>query len=388
MTAITGPAPRIATATAKSHSFFNKPARPAGGSANRRAPRAVTQWQQRRVEQEISRYRRMMHARGHDDAVPAQPSRRALAGYAPALPTPFDGEDKVDLTALAHLCDHQIRHGATALVVCGTTGEAPTLARAEHSEIIRVAASAARGRVPVIAGAGSNATSHAIELARGAEAAGADALLCVVPYYNKPTQEGLYAHFRAVADTVSLPIILYDVPSRTACSLADETIVRLAERAQFIGLKDATGDVTRPLRLRPVVGTDFRLLSGDDASALAFIADGGNGCISVTSNVAPGVCRNMYLACPRGQMATAQRLASLVARLTAVLIRETSPTPVKYALSLLGVMLPRVRLPLVEPADGTKDEIAAMIADACDGYAEYMIGKMCVSAQSRRAVAV
>jgi len=137
-----------------------------------------------------------------------------------------------------------------------------------------------------------------------------------------------------------------------------------------------------------MVGTDFRLLSGDDASALAFIAHGGNGCSSVISHVAPGVCRNMYLACRQGQMATAQRLASMVARLTAVLFRETNPTPVKYALSLLGVMSPRVRLPLVEPADGTRNEIAAMIADACDGYPEYIIGKMCESAQSRRAVAV
>jgi 4-hydroxy-tetrahydrodipicolinate synthase len=311
-----------------------------------------------------------------------------LAGYAPALPTPFDGEDKVDLTAVAHLCDHQIRHGATALVVCGTTGEAPTLTRAEHSEIIRVAASAARGRVPVIAGAGSkrDQSCHRIGSRRRGCRRRCPAVRGAL--LQQAHARSLYAHFRAVADTVSLPIILYDVPSRTACSLADETIVRLAERAQFIGLKDATGDVTRPLRLRPVVGTDFRLLSGDDASALAFIADGGNGCISVTSNVAPGVCRNMYLACQQGQMATAQRLASMVARLTAVLFRETNPTPVKYALSLLGVMSPRVRLPLVEPADGTKDEIAAMIADVCDGYAEYMIGKMCESAQSRRAVAV
>src|SRR5262249_37827868 len=173
-----------------------------------------------------------------------------LAGYAPALPTPFDHDGSVDISALAQLCDRQTRHGANALVVCGTTGEASTLSRAEHGEILRVAASAARSRIPVIAGAGANATSHAIELARDAEAAGADALLAVVPYYNKPTQAGLEAHFRAIADSVGLPIILYDVPARTACGLADETIARLTERPQFIGLKDATGDVTRPCRLR------------------------------------------------------------------------------------------------------------------------------------------
>src|SRR5262249_43440722 len=170
---------------------------------------------------------------------------------------------------------------------------------------------------------------HAIELARDAEAAGADALLCVVPYYNKPTQAGLLAHFAAIANSVGLPIILYDVPSRTASGLADETIARLTERPQFIGLKDATGDVTRPCRLRPQVGSDFRLLSGDDASALAYIAQGGNGCISVTSNVAPGLCRSMYLAYRQGETATAQRLAGVVGRLSAALFREANPTPVK-----------------------------------------------------------
>jgi 4-hydroxy-tetrahydrodipicolinate synthase len=199
------------------------------------------------------------------------------------------------------------REGATALVVCGTTGEAPTLSPAEHGALIRIAVGVARARIPVIAGAGSNSTAHAIELTKDAEALGADAILSVVPYYNKPTQAGLYAHFRAVAQSTGLPIILYDVPSRTACSLADDTVMRLAEMPQFIGLKDATGDVTRPARLRLLVGPDFRLLSGDDATALAFLAQGGNGCISVTSNLAPELCRSMFLACKHGQMAKAQR---------------------------------------------------------------------------------
>src|SRR3981189_1293526 len=166
-------------------------------------------------------------------------------------------------------------------------------------------------------GAGSNSTSQAVELSRDAGAAGADAVLSVVPYYNKPTQAGMYAHFRAIADSTSLPVILYDVPARTVCGLADDTIARLAELPRIIGLKDATGDVTRPLRLRSLLGADFRLLSGDDATALGFLAMGGDGCISVTSNIAPALCRAMYLALTQGQMAQAQRLAAVVATLTA-----------------------------------------------------------------------
>jgi 4-hydroxy-tetrahydrodipicolinate synthase len=177
-----------------------------------------------------------------------------LTGYAPALPTPFDDDDNIDIEAFEWLCDRQIHEGATALVVCGTTGEAPTLTPAEQRALIRAAVWIARGRVPVIAGAGSNATAHAMELTRDAEAAGADAILSVVPYYNKPTQQGMYAHFSAIAQSTGLPIILYDVPSRTVCGLADETIGRLAELPQFIGLKDATGDITRLSRLKSLVG--------------------------------------------------------------------------------------------------------------------------------------
>ena len=232
-----------------------------------------------------------------------------LSGYAPAVPTPFNDNGHIDSGAFEQFCERQIREGATALVVCGTTGEAPTLSRAEHDTLIRSAVGVARGQIPVIAGAGSNSTAHAIELTKDAEAAGADAVLSVVPYYNKPTQGGLNAHFSAIGQSTGLPIILYDVPSRTACGLADETVARLAERSQFIGLKDATGDVTRPPRLRALVGPDFRLLTGDDATALAFIAQGGNGCISVTSNLVPSMCRNLFLACRQGQITSAQRWA-------------------------------------------------------------------------------
>ena len=300
-----------------------------------------------------------------------------LSGYAPALPTPLGDDGNIDVATFEQFCDRQIRAGATALVVCGTTGEAPTLSPAEHETLIEIAVAVARGRVPVIAGAGSNSTAHTIELTQDAEAAGADAILSVVPYYNKPTQTGLYEHFRAIAQSSGLPIILYDVPSRTVCGLADETIVRLAEMPNIIGLKDATGDITRPARLRSLVGTDFRLLTGDDATALAFFAQGGNGCISVTSNVAPGLCRNMFLACRQGQITSAQRWAIPVAKLTVVLFRETSPAPLKYALSLLGLMSPKVRLPLVEVTDQTKADVAAVMAQACEDYADYVIGKIC-----------
>jgi 4-hydroxy-tetrahydrodipicolinate synthase len=299
-----------------------------------------------------------------------------LSGYAPALPTPFTDTDTIDVVALEQLCERQVQEGASALVVCGTTGEAPNLNRAEHKTIIRMAVRAARGRIPVIAGAGSNSTSQAIELSRDAQAAGADAVLSVVPYYNKPTQSGMYAHFRAIAESTGLPIILYDVPSRTVCGLADDTVARLADMPQFIGLKDATGDVTRPLRLRSLLGPDFRLLSGDDATALGFLAAGGDGCISVTSNVAPGLCQDVYLALTQGHLAQAQRLATVAARLTAVLFSESNPAPVKYALSLLNLMSPRVRLPLVELAAESKAQVDRVMAETCAGHPSYLIGNV------------
>jgi 4-hydroxy-tetrahydrodipicolinate synthase len=299
-----------------------------------------------------------------------------LSGYAPALPTPFNDNDGIDFEAFERLCDLQITSGATALVVCGTTGEAPNLTANEHCELIRIAVGASRGRVPVIAGAGSNATKHAIELSKDAEANGADAILSVVPYYNRPSQAGLYAHFCEIAASTALPIILYDVPSRTARCLDDETVARLAEVPQIIGLKDATADVARPARLRPLVGTDFRLLSGDDATAFAFLAQGGNGCISVTSNAAPALCRSMFLAWRQGEVARAQRLALALAQLTAALFHEPNPVPLKYALSLFGLMSPRVRLPLVESSDPAKTEVASVLACLCDEYSGSMIGKI------------
>jgi 4-hydroxy-tetrahydrodipicolinate synthase len=298
-----------------------------------------------------------------------------LSGYAPALPTPFDAEGAVDVAAFERLCQRQIQMGASALVVCGTTGEAPTLRPAEHHVLVRTAVDAARGRIPVIAGAGCNSTAHAIELTKDAEAGGADAILSVVPYYNKPVQNGLYAHFRAIAESTGLPIILYDVPSRTGCALADDTVARLAEIPNIIGLKDATADLSRPPRLRRLVGAEFRLLTGDDATALGFFAQGGNGCISVTSNLAPGLCRSMFLAHRQGQVAQAERLAGIAGELTAALFRETSPVPLKYALSLLGLMAPTVRLPLVEVSEQERVKLSAILTKMCDAHPECMIGK-------------
>ena len=297
-----------------------------------------------------------------------------LSGYAPALPTPFDSVGNIDGAAFEKLCDLQITKGAAALVVCGTTGEAPTLSPAEHRELVQIAVNVSHGRVPVIAGAGSNSTEHAIELSQDAEAAGADAILSVVPYYNKPTQVGLYAHFDDIAQSIGLSIILYDVPARTVVSLADSTVARLAEIPQIIGLKDATGDMTRPARLRPLVGPGFRLLSGDDATALAFFAQGGDGCISVTSNVAPGLCRALYLAVRRGQIGQAQLLASDVMNLTAAVFSDPNPVPVKYALSLLNVMRSQVRLPLVEPRDETKATIRCALDRLLQRFPDCLIG--------------
>jgi 4-hydroxy-tetrahydrodipicolinate synthase len=299
-----------------------------------------------------------------------------LSGYAPALPTPFDSAGNIDGSAFENLCDLQIAQGATALVVCGTTGEAPTLSPAEHCELVQIAVNVSRGRIPVIAGAGSNSTKHAIELSQDAEAAGADAILAIVPYYNKPMQVGLYAHFDEIAQSIGLPIILYDVPSRTVVGLADSTVARLAEIPQIIGLKDATGDMTRPARLRPLVGPGFRLLSGDDATALAFLAQGGDGCISVTSNVAPGLCRALYLAVRRGQIGEAQLLASDVMNLTAAVFGDPNPVPVKYALSLLNVMRSQVRLPLVEPRDETKATIRCALDRLLQRFPDCLIGRL------------
>jgi 4-hydroxy-tetrahydrodipicolinate synthase len=290
-------------------------------------------------------------------------STQLFGGYAPAIPTPFDGNGKVDIAALERYCDWQIKSGASALIACGTTGEAPTLTDDEHRTIVRTVVDVSDGRVPVIAGTGSNSTVHAVALEKDAAAAGADAVLSVVPYYNRPTPRGVQAHFMAIMEAASLPVILYDVPARTGCALTDDTIVRLAQHRRCAGLKDATGDPTRALRLRSKLGAGFGLWSGDDSTVLAFLAHGGDGCISVTSNVAPGLCKDMYEAWERGDKREFQRLTAIILDLTRVLFREASPAPVKYALSLRGLMGARVRLPLCEVTDPTKFEIRSVLAE-------------------------
>jgi 4-hydroxy-tetrahydrodipicolinate synthase len=259
------------------------------------------------------------------------------------------------------LCERQIEAGVMAIVVGETAGEASTLTPAEHDTMVRAAVKVARGRVHVIAGAGSNSTSQAIELTRRAEAAGADAVLSVVPYYNKPMQTGIHAHFRAIAEQTSLPIILHDIPARTVRELSDDTLARLAESTQFIGLRDGTGDLARPLRLRPLLPPAFRLFSGDDTTALAFVANGGDGCISLVSNIAPDLCRAIFSSCRQGRLQSARYLQSRLAPLTAALAKE-SPAALKYALCLLGFISPGTRLPIVERADAAKAEVAGALA--------------------------
>jgi 4-hydroxy-tetrahydrodipicolinate synthase len=288
-----------------------------------------------------------------------------LAGYIADLPTPFDDNDRIDLTAFAQLCERQIEAGASAIVVGETAGEASTLTPAEHDAIVRTATEIAHGRARIVAGAGSNSTAQAIELTRHAEMAGADAVLSVVPYYNKPMQAGIQAHFHAIAGSTTLPIILHDIPSRTIRELSDDTLARLAQSKQFIGLRDGTGDITRPMRLRSRLPPGFRLLSGDDATALAFIANGGDGCISMASNVAPELCRVIFSNCRQGRLQSARYLHNRLAPLTAALAKE-SPAALKYALCLLGFMHPGTRLPIVELADAAKAEVASAIAEIGD----------------------
>ena len=283
-----------------------------------------------------------------------------VRGSCVALPTPFRF-GRVDFAALDKLCRRQIDCGTAALIPCGTTGEAPLLTPAEHRSVVEATVTAAAGRVPVIAGAGSNNTQTSVELARSAEKAGAQALLCVTPYYLKPTQAGLIAHFQAIHDAVGIPLILYDVPSRTSCALADVTVRRLAELPRVVGLKDATGDVTRVGRLRRRLGDRFILLSGDDASQAAFRLAGGDGCISVTANVTPALCWALHKACDQRQPGAIAGLERILAPLHAALFLEANPIPVKRALHRLGLMVDGLRLPLTPLSPLADVRLAAVL---------------------------
>ncbi len=271
-------------------------------------------------------------------------------GSIPALITPFRGGE-IDEAALAGLVDWQINDGSSAIVPVGTTGESPTLDHDEHIRVVEICVEAAAGRVPIIAGAGSNSTAEAVSLAQRAEKAGADAVLVVTPYYNKPTQEGMYAHFKAVNDAIGIPILIYNIPGRSIVDMSVETMARLYELKNIVGVKDATGDVLRTTRQRLAMGKDFCQLSGSDELALGQMAHGMAGCISVTANVAPLLCAEFQDACASGNFDRARELNDLLTPLHLAMFCEASPAPVKYGVSLLGKCLADVRLPIVPLSD-------------------------------------
>jgi 4-hydroxy-tetrahydrodipicolinate synthase len=280
-----------------------------------------------------------------------------------ALITPFDGE-AVDYDSFARFVELQIQSGTHGLVPVGTTGESPTLSHEEHERVVEVCIAAARGRVPVIAGAGSNSTKEAIGLARHAQKAGADAILVVTPYYNKPTQEGLFQHYKAINDAVSIPIIIYNIPGRSVIDMSVATMVRLFELPNIKGVKDATASPVRISQQRLAMGEAFNQLSGEDATALAFMAHGGHGCISVTSNIAPRLCADFQNACLAGDFHRALELHDRLMPLHEALFVETSPGPVKYAASRLGLCKPDTRLPLAPISEQTKAIVDAALDKA------------------------
>jgi 4-hydroxy-tetrahydrodipicolinate synthase len=280
-----------------------------------------------------------------------------------ALITPFRNGG-IDEAALQSLVEWHIEQGTHGLVPVGTTGESPTLSHAEHERVVELVIEAAAGRVPVIAGTGSNATVEAISLSKHAKRAGADAVLVVTPYYNKPTQDGLFAHFKAIHDAADLPLIIYNIPGRSAVDMSVETMAGLARLPKVVGVKDATCDLARPLLTRLACGEGFCQLSGEDITAVAFLAQGGDGCISVTANVAPRQCAQMHEAWQRGDAREALTIHLRLTPLHRALFLETSPAPVKYAVSRLGRCEPEVRLPLVAPKEATREKVEAAMVSA------------------------
>ncbi len=285
-------------------------------------------------------------------------------GSIPALITPMKN-GAFDEAAFRKFVAWQIKEGTHGLVPVGTTGESPTLTPEEHKAVVRICVEEAKGKIPVIAGAGSNNTAEAIEYTRHAKEAGADAALVVVPYYNKPTQDGIYAHYKAIATAVEIPIFVYNVPGRTVASISVETLDRLAKDFKnIVGTKDASADLTRPSRQRLMTGKDFIQLSGEDGTALGFNAHGGVGCISVTANVAPALCAALQNATLKGDYAEALKLQDRLMPLHHALFVESSPGPVKYAASLLGLCEPEARLPLVPVVESTKKAVRDALVHA------------------------
>lgn len=287
-----------------------------------------------------------------------------FAGSCTALVTPFKN-GAVDADSFCKLVDFQIDNGTAGLVPVGTTGESPTLSHEEHDLVVELCIRQAAGRVPVIAGAGSNSTAEAVRLAEHAASAGADAVLIVSPYYNKPTQAGLYAHFAAVAAAVDVPVIVYDIPGRSIVRVNDDTLARLAsDFTNISGIKDATADLVRPTAVQNLLGNDFTQLSGEDATALPYLAAGGHGCISVTANIAPKLLSEMHAAWWAGDIKTAQTIHQKLLPLHDAMFCEASPGPVKYAASLLGICVAETRLPLCEIADSSKAQVKAGLISA------------------------
>jgi 4-hydroxy-tetrahydrodipicolinate synthase len=283
--------------------------------------------------------------------------------FSGALVTPMRNDGSIDEDAFARLIEWQIGEGTHGIVPVGTTGESPTLTHDEHKRVVELAIEVAAKRIPVIAGAGSNATAEAIGLAKHAKRAGADAVLVVTPYYNKPTQDGLLRHYTAIADAAEIPIVIYNIPGRSVIDMSVETMAKLAKHKFIVGVKDSTGNLARPLHTGRACGAGFTQLSGEDHLAVAFLASGGHGCISVTANVAPRLCARMHEAWQRGDMKAAMEIQAQLVPLHDAMFVESNPGPVKYAASLLGFGTPTCRLPLAPVAAATAERVRAAMVE-------------------------
>ncbi|MFZ6850094.1 4-hydroxy-tetrahydrodipicolinate synthase [Undibacterium sp. RuRC25W] len=287
-----------------------------------------------------------------------------IQGSLVAIVTPMHADGSLDLPGLRKLIDWHIAEGTDGIVIVGTTGESPTVTPEEHCELIRVAVEHVNKRVPVIAGSGGNSTAEAIALTTFAKEIGADASLQVVPYYNRPTQEGMYQHFKKIAESVDIPVILYNVPGRTVADMSNETIVRLAQVPGIIGVKDATGNIGRGIDLIRSVPSDFAVYSGDDATAMALMFCGGKGNISVTANVAPKAMHEMCVAAMNGDIQTAIAINNRVFSLHNKLFIEPNPLPVKWAMTEMGLIPPGIRLPLVPMSEQYHETVRAALREA------------------------
>jgi 4-hydroxy-tetrahydrodipicolinate synthase len=280
-----------------------------------------------------------------------------------ALVTPMHADGGIDEDAYARLIEWQIAEGTNGIVPVGTTGESPTLSHEEHKRVVELAITVAAKRVPVMAGAGSNSTAEAISLAQHAKAAGADAILVVTPYYNKPTQDGLVRHYTAIAETVDIPLFIYNIPGRSVIDMSVETMARLSGHRNIVGVKDATANLTRPLHTTRACGSGFIQLSGEDHTVIAYLASGGHGCISVTANVAPKLCARMHAAWQRGDVAQAMEIQNRLLPLHDAMFAESNPGPVKYAASLLGFGTATCRLPLAPLAEANAAKMRAAMLE-------------------------